>query len=365
MVLMGIVLLYGLLLLFFTRAFLRLPTSKITNELPNRDVSIIVCARNEANHIATCLQGIVLQDYPPQNLEIIFVNDASSDNTLSIATEILQRGKIPFHIINHKEKEGKKKSLSEAIDLAKHPFIITRDADTHSRSSQWLKAMMQMQSSKESDFIVAPIAMTNADGLLWALQAVENNILQVISGGSNALGKAFLCSGANLGFTKSIFHRCGGYSGHRHIDSGDDVLLLADVKKIKGAGIHFLKSPEVIVDTYACKTYSALLSQKIRWASKFKYQSGFLNLFLALLTFVTNAAWLAGVCTLFFSNAVAVGTSLLLLIKLCIDFFILFVASGFIKTKNIAVYALPALCLYPLYACVVAVASLFIQPRWK
>src|SRR5687768_16190982 len=49
-------------------------------------LSVIVPARNEAPHVATCLRSLLAQDYP--NLEIIVVNDGSTDDTGTLVAEL-------------------------------------------------------------------------------------------------------------------------------------------------------------------------------------------------------------------------------------------------------------------------------------
>ena len=44
-------------------------------------VSIIIAARNEEKSILTCLQSLTLVDYPPEKLEIVIVDDFSTDRT--------------------------------------------------------------------------------------------------------------------------------------------------------------------------------------------------------------------------------------------------------------------------------------------
>src|SRR3981081_3683978 len=48
-------------------------------------VSVIVPARNEAHNIAQCVSSILSTTYP--NLELIVVDDSSTDATVSIARE--------------------------------------------------------------------------------------------------------------------------------------------------------------------------------------------------------------------------------------------------------------------------------------
>ena len=65
-------------------------------------VSVIVPAYNIETHIACSLESILAQDYP--NLEIIVVNDASTDATEQAARRILKGCGRPFTVITHKKK---------------------------------------------------------------------------------------------------------------------------------------------------------------------------------------------------------------------------------------------------------------------
>lgn len=62
-------------------------------------VSICIPTYNGAEFIAEALQSAINQSYP--NLEIIISDDASSDNTVAIVTDILETTKIPFFIHHH------------------------------------------------------------------------------------------------------------------------------------------------------------------------------------------------------------------------------------------------------------------------
>lgn len=52
-------------------------------------VSIIILAYNTEKYIGKCLHSIVNQIY--KNIEIIIINDASTDSTLDIITNIAQK----------------------------------------------------------------------------------------------------------------------------------------------------------------------------------------------------------------------------------------------------------------------------------
>lgn len=354
--------LYALLGLVAAYGFLRTGTS-VSPAAGHLKFSIIVCARNEEKNIGFCIKSLLAQRYPAGDFELILVDDDSYDRTYEIASQLLVKAPFRYKILRNQSRLGKKKSILGAMHEAQHDIIVSRDADTFTTSPTWLQSLANHYQQKGSDFVIGPLALANHSGLLWALQAVENNVLTVFSVGSAFYGRAFLCSGANLSYTRAIFKKSGAFASHLSIASGDDVLLLEDVKKIN-ARVSYLKSPDAIVLTYPCLSFKELLQQKIRWASKFKNNPNFFNGFFAILVFIVNLGTLASIVALPFVEQ-KLHLQLLVLLKLLIDILLLFLASTFIKNKNLLWYALPVAFVYPVYACVVALASLFVKPQWK
>jgi cellulose synthase/poly-beta-1,6-N-acetylglucosamine synthase-like glycosyltransferase len=328
-------------------------------------VSIIICARNEEKNIIKCLKSIIAQTYTEGRIQIILINDASRDATVQLAERVLQHSGVDYKIISNAKQKGKKQSISYAMQFASHELILLRDADTFTKSKLWLQSISDFYKQGNYNLIIAPIAITNNFGMLWAIQAIENNVLAIISCGSAFYNKAFLCSGANLVFTKTIFYRVNGYSSHLQHLSGDDIFFLEDVKKIPEANIAYLKSKDALVYTYPAYSLPKLISQKVRWAAKFKSNKNLLNLSLAVLSFAVNAAWLFCFLYVFIEPLHSEAALVFVLIKLAIDILLLILASRFIKNRNLTGFALPSACVYPFYACIVALASVFIKPKWK
>lgn len=327
--------------------------------------SIIICARNEEKKIGRCLQGIIQQDYDLSKIEIIVVNDASSDSTAFQAQSVLKDSNVPFRVITNKEHKGKKQSITYAMQFVKHDLIVVRDADTFTKSYSWLHALSSFYKQNKPDVIIGPLGISDNFGIFWALQAIETAVLSVFTAGAAYFGKPYLASGANMVFTKQIFERVNGFQRHINIRSGDDVLFVEDVRKVPGSKIMFLKSPEAIVSTYPCRRFTELFNQKVRWAAKFKVNGNLLNLGVAIITFLTNLAW---IFCLFYGFLVPQngGLSLIfVLLKLLIDNLLLFLASRFFKNKSLILYALPVGCIYPVYVTIVSLAAVFIKPKWK
>ena len=90
-------------------------------------ISAVVPAFNNAAHIAATLQSIIAQDY--ENLEIICVNDASADDTLKKAEEVLKNSGRAFKIITHEKNSGEGASRNTGINSSSGEYICFCDGD--------------------------------------------------------------------------------------------------------------------------------------------------------------------------------------------------------------------------------------------
>jgi len=356
---------YAYYLFYFAIGFLK---TEMYFSIQNNDdeaLTIIICARNEEKTIVGCLSSIIKQDYDVAKINLILINDASTDNTVKHAEFILKKSKIKYSIISNAHQKGKKHSITYAMQFVNTKLVVMRDADTYTTSTIWLKTISDFHTETQSDLIIAPVLLRDNKGLLWALQAIENNTLAVLASGSAYYKKAFLCNGANLVFTKQVFEKVKGYSSHIDIASGDDVLFLEDIKKIEDVKINYLKSESALVYTYPVFSFKKLIHQKVRWASKFKNNPNKLNYILAFLSFSVNAFWLFSLLYGFLMPQNSQLGLIFMFFKLLIDSLLLFLASRFLKNKALLWYLIPIGFIYPLYSCIVAIASFFIKPKWK
>ncbi|MBK9285930.1 MAG: glycosyltransferase [Sphingobacteriaceae bacterium] len=363
-ILFGILFLYALLLSFPILGFAKSEFVKNDSDSLNEPISIIICARNEEKNIPRCLKTILHQQYDLSKLQIILIDDASTDSTVNYAQAILKVSGINYKIIQNKKQLGKKRSILQALQLAEYELIITRDADTYTLSDEWLYTISDFYTKHKCDMIIGPVAISQNSGALWALQAIENDILNVLSCGMAKLKKPFLCSGANLIFTKTAFKKAGSYQSHLAITSGDDVLFLEDLKKT-GAKISYLKSNKAVVYTYPCPNIKSLFLQKIRWANKFSSNKNYYNNLLAFVTLLTNISVLFCILNAFLVAQNATFGLIFIGIKLVIDNLLLFLASRFLKTKGLTMYILPVALVYPVYVLLISLLSIFIKPNWK
>ncbi|MGI9461481.1 MAG: glycosyltransferase family 2 protein, partial [Alphaproteobacteria bacterium] len=89
-------------------------------------ISVIMPAYNVEKYIGKAIKSILTQTH--KNLELIIINDASSDKTAHIAKQYSQRDKRII-LIDAKQKLYPAKARNLGLDNAKGEFIAWQDAD--------------------------------------------------------------------------------------------------------------------------------------------------------------------------------------------------------------------------------------------
>lgn len=130
---------------YYLRYFRLLAFHKDRQQLSEREqaVSVVICARDEADEIEANLPGVLAQTYRSTH-EIVVVNDNSQDDTKYLL-EGLYRDFKQLHIVELKQEAlhipGKKFPLSMGIKSAKYELLLLTDADCIPASEHWILKM--------------------------------------------------------------------------------------------------------------------------------------------------------------------------------------------------------------------------------
>lgn len=92
----------------------------------NHLVSVVIPAYNVEKYIVGTLESVLNQTY--RNLEIILVNDGSTDNTEEVARKVLKSGDIPYRIVSQSNK-GVSVARNVGIGLAQGKYLKLLDGD--------------------------------------------------------------------------------------------------------------------------------------------------------------------------------------------------------------------------------------------
>lgn len=106
--------------------FYRNPAKKITGD--NKLVSVLVPIFNQKSMISTVIDSIMKSTY--RNIEVIAINDGSTDGTKQVLDEIKTKKKYPHLKVIHKKNGGKRDANALGFSKIKGDFIVFVDSDS-------------------------------------------------------------------------------------------------------------------------------------------------------------------------------------------------------------------------------------------
>ena len=277
-------------------------------EASGNPLSVIICARNEAENLSQYLPAILQQNHP--NYEVIVVNDRSWDGTADVLEEFAKQYKhlkIVTVAEGGKFIAGKKFAVTMGIKAAVNEWLVFTDADCIPASASWLMGMQQSE-NEDISIVLGYSPYLRKRGLLNSLIRFETFFTAVNYLGFALKGMPYMGVGRNMAYRKTLFFKNKGFAAHMHIPSGDDDLFVNAHATASNTAIRI--NPETHVWSAPNTSFASYLRQKKRhfgagklYKPKHKFilslqiifQFLFYGLFVALLFFKPALYYAAGV----------------------------------------------------------------------
>lgn len=234
-------------------------------------VTILVCARNEATNLCRHLP-VLLEQKCVSPYEVLVVDDASDDATPDVLASF-QRQYSHLRVLRIGKKKflGKKHALTQGIASAKYDLILLTDADCQPCSSHWLHCMTAALRHNPAVEVVLGYAPCGhrADALpdtwldRWIRFETDHTAWTYFSFAQ--MGLPYMGVGRNLAWRRQAFERVGGFSGHAHLLSGDDDLLVSSMATSDNTATCL--DPLAFVFSEGKKTWRGWYAQKRRHLS--------------------------------------------------------------------------------------------------
>ena len=361
-----ILLVYFLYILQLIAGFKKVKSFVRTEIIPKTAFTIVVPFRNEAKNLPKLLRSFSELNYPRELIEIIMVDDFSTDTSERICIQWrIQHDDIDTTLLENLRltNSPKKDAIARAMPIAKHDWIITTDGDCKVPKN-WLLTIDNYIQTHQPEMIVAAVVYKTKNNWFHHFQQMDLLSLQGTTIGSFGIGKPFMCNGANFAYTKKLFLELEGFNGNDKIASGDDVFLLQKAVAKVPEKVHYLKNTETIVQTKPENDLFKLFMQRVRWASKTTgYQSGYAKL-LAIIVLLMNLSLVVGFW-LMVEGKLHWSTLLkLFLIKYVVDYVLLYKANSYLL-KGKWLLPIASSIIYPFFSSLVGLYSLFGSFSWK
>ncbi|MCO6461198.1 MAG: glycosyltransferase [Saprospiraceae bacterium] len=229
----------------------------------NIKATLIICARNEAENLSNNLPHFFLQN--DIRLEIIVVNDGSTDHTESILNQLSrQYPQLRMITISDKKQQGKKDALLAGILSASHDIILLADADCRPTSPYWALYMSEPVLQGYS-IVTGYSPFIEENNSINSYARFENVMTALQYIGCGRMGLPYMGVGRNLAYNKEAIREVGFFSSHQDRISGDDDLTVQSILRKKGRkSIYFQTSPQSFMLSSGPQNAIHYIAQKTR-----------------------------------------------------------------------------------------------------
>ncbi len=189
-------------------------------------VSVIICARNEADNLRKFLPSVLEQNHP--DFEVIVVNDCSEDDSYIVLGDYLNKYphlKVSTLTKDPKFTHNKKFAQFIGIKASKNEILLFTDADCKPESEKWLSGMTADFDEKTS-FVLGYGGYNKEPGLLNKYIRYDTFIIAMQYLGMAIRGLPYMGIGRNLAYRRSSFFNNKGFGVHNQVISGDDDLYV-------------------------------------------------------------------------------------------------------------------------------------------
>jgi biofilm PGA synthesis N-glycosyltransferase PgaC len=220
-------------------------------------VSVIVPAHNESFAIVETIEALQALRYP--NVEIIVVDDGSTDDTAQILDDFAGRGII--RTIHLATNQGKAAAMRVGALASNHEYLFCIDGDAilDPHAVHWM--MRHFLSGPRVGAVTGNPRVRTRSTLLGKLQVGEfSSIIGLIKRAQRIYGRVFTVSGVVSAFRKTALHRVGFWDLNKLTDDIDISWRLQKdhwAIRFESNALCWILMPE---------TFRGLWRQRLRWA---------------------------------------------------------------------------------------------------
>ncbi|MFG3494093.1 glycosyltransferase family 2 protein [Streptomyces sp. NPDC047928] len=137
------------------------------------DVSVIIGAYDAMPYLVKCLESVEAQTLGPDRVELLAVDDGSTDGTGAYLEEFAARTKIPTRVVRQANSGGPSAPRNTGLKLARGRFVFFLDADDH-LGEEALERLVAMADRAGTDVVLGKVVGVNRNAAksMWK-QTVE------------------------------------------------------------------------------------------------------------------------------------------------------------------------------------------------
>jgi cellulose synthase/poly-beta-1,6-N-acetylglucosamine synthase-like glycosyltransferase len=222
--------------------------------------SVLIPARNEVDLLPRLLDALLQQDYPQHQVEILVLEDGSTDGTVEVCHAYARRSGGRMRLLRGRRSEGKPAALNRALPLLRGEIVAVFDADNVPEPDCLRQAAACFTDPSVSAVQGRTMAINPDVNMLTKFVALEEAVwFEAFIRGKDALQLFVHLKGSCQFIRRDALVAVGGWrEGHL----AEDMEISA---RLTEAGHRIQYSPAVRAWQETPESVAAMFHQRVRW----------------------------------------------------------------------------------------------------
>ncbi len=182
-----------------------LKAASVPEEIPYEPmVTYVVPCKNEEGAIGKTVDKCFASDYPKDKLEVIIINDGSTDGTGAVLAE--KQAQYPnLVVVTWEKNRGKRHGMYEGFRIARGEIVVQLDSDSYIEPTTFRKLIEPFRNPSVGA-VCAHADPENADtNFLTKMQAAYYFMsFRILKAAESTFFTVFCCSGCSSAYRKSV-----------------------------------------------------------------------------------------------------------------------------------------------------------------
>ena len=225
-------------------------------------VSVVIPAYNEEKSIVASITSAINSDYPKNKLEVIVVNDGSTDETENILRKFLSENtKVNLKIVTQ-SNSGKAHSLNNGIkNYAKGELVMCLDADSI-LTRDTIKNAVRYFEEKKVVAMASNVKIKREKGFLNLIQAFEYAISYQMKRAQTLFNIEYIIGGIGSMFRRDFLEKIDFYDTNTVTE---DIDLTMKILRNGNKKYRVVYAPDAVTYTQSVLNLADLIKQRYRW----------------------------------------------------------------------------------------------------
>lgn len=222
--------------------------------------SVLVPAKNEELLLPRILEGLLHQNYPKERVEIVVIDDGSTDATAAVCREYAEKSRGRIRLLSGESSRGKPSALNRALNILSGDIVAVFDADNVPEPDALRNAAKCFEDESVTAVQGRTMAINSDVNMLTKFVSLEEAFwYEAYIRGKDALKLFVHLKGSCQFIRKEALLSLGGWSeGHLT----EDMEISARLTE-KGHRIRY--SPDVRAWQETPESLTQMFRQRVRW----------------------------------------------------------------------------------------------------